>query len=112
VEITHFGNELDFDNLSRGEKNRVILSLSWAFRDLWENLYQPVNLLFIDELIDNGMDAAGVENCIEILKMMSRERNKNVYLISHKDELINRVDNLLKVTKMNGFTSYNISEAL
>jgi DNA repair exonuclease SbcCD ATPase subunit len=112
VEITHFGNELDFDNLSRGEKNRVILSLSWAFRDLWENLYQPVNLLFIDELIDNGMDSAGVENCVEILKMMSRERNKNVYLISHKDELINRVDNLLKVTKENGFTTYNISEAM
>jgi len=110
VEITHFGNDLDFDNLSRGEKNRVILSLSWAFRDLWENLYQPVNLLFIDELIDNGLDSAGVESCIEILKMMARERNKNIYLISHRDELVNRVDNLLKVTKENGFTSYNISE--
>jgi hypothetical protein len=37
---------------------------------------------------------------------MARERNKNIYLISHKDELIGRVNNVLKVIKENGFTSY------
>ena len=52
------------------------------------------------------MDAAGVEAGIGVLKKMSRERNKNIYLISHKDELISRVNNVLRVTKENGFTSY------
>jgi DNA repair exonuclease SbcCD ATPase subunit len=107
VEITQLGQELDFDNLSRGERNRVILSLSWAFRDVWENLYQQINLLFIDELVDAGMDSAGVESAIAILKKMARERNKNIYLISHKDELIGRVNSVLKVVKENGFTSYS-----
>ena len=107
TEITQLGQDLDFDNLSRGERNRLILSLSWAFRDMWENLYQPINLLFIDELIDNGLDAAGVENSLAILKKMARERSKNIYLISHKDELIGRVNNVLKVIKENGFTSYS-----
>jgi DNA repair exonuclease SbcCD ATPase subunit len=106
VEITQLGQDLDFDNLSRGERNRLILSLSWAFRDVWENLYQHINLLFIDELIDAGMDAAGVEAGLAVLKKMGRERNKNIYLISHKDELIGRVNNVLKVVKENGFTSY------
>jgi DNA repair exonuclease SbcCD ATPase subunit len=106
VEITQLGQDLDFDNLSRGERNRLILSLSWAFRDMWENLYQPINLLFIDELIDSGMDSAGVENSLAVLKKMGRERNKNIYLISHKDELIGRVNNVLKVVKEGGFTSY------
>lgn len=106
VEITQLGQDLDFDNLSRGERNRLILSLSFAFRDVWENLYQHINLLFIDELIDAGMDAAGVEAGIAVLKKMARERNKNVYLISHKDELIGRVNNVLHVVKENGFTSY------
>lgn len=106
VEIMQLGQDLDFDNLSRGERNRLILSLSWAFRDMWENLYQPINLLFIDELIDSGMDSAGVENALAILKKMGRERNKNIYLISHKDELIGRVNNVLKVIKENSFTSY------
>ena len=107
VEITQLGQDLDFDNLSRGERNRLILSLSWSFRDMWENLYQPINLLFIDELIDSGMDSAGVENSLAILKKMARESNKNIYLISHKDELIGRVNNVLRVIKENGFTSYS-----
>jgi DNA repair exonuclease SbcCD ATPase subunit len=107
VEITQLGQDLDFDNLSRGERNRLILGLSWAFRDVWESLYQNINLLFIDELIDNGLDASGVENALGVLKKMARERNKNIYLISHKDELIGRVNNVLKVIKENGFTSYS-----
>lgn len=107
VEITQLGQDLDFDNLSRGERNRLILGLSWSFRDVWESLYQNINLLFIDELIDNGLDANGVENALGVLKKMARERNKNIYLISHKDELIGRVNNVLKVVKENGFTSYS-----
>jgi DNA repair exonuclease SbcCD ATPase subunit len=107
VEITQLGQDLDFDNLSRGERNRLILGLSWAFRDVWESLYQNINLLFVDELIDNGLDASGVENALAILKKMARERNKNIYLISHKDELVGRVNNVLKVIKENGFTSYS-----
>ena len=107
VEITQLGQDLDFDNLSRGERNRLILGLSWSFRDVWESLYQNVNLLFIDELIDSGMDAAGVEGSLGILKKMGRERNKNIYLISHRDELIGRVNNVLRVIKENGFTSYS-----
>jgi len=107
VIITQLGQDLDFDNLSRGERNRLILSLSWAFRDVWENLYRPINLLFIDELVDSGMDASGVESSIAVLKRMTRERQKNVFLISHKDELMNRVNHVLKVIKENGFTSYS-----
>lgn len=107
VLITQLGQDLDFDNLSRGERNRLILSLSFAFRDVWESLYQHVNLLFVDELIDAGMDAAGVEAGLAVLKKMGRERSKNIYLISHKDELVGRVNNVLRVIKENGFTSYS-----
>ena len=107
MEITELGRDLDFDNLSRGERNRLILSLSWAFRDVWESLYKPINLLFIDELIDSGMDASGVENSLAILKKMSRDAHKSVWLVSHRDELTSRVENILRVVKENGFTSYS-----
>lgn len=107
VSITELGRELDFDNLSRGERNRLILSLSWAFRDVWESLYQQINLLFIDELVDSGMDSSGVENSLAILKKMSRENNKSIWLVSHKDELAGRVNNIMTVVKENGFTTYN-----
>ena len=103
VRIEELGRELDFDNLSRGERNRLILGLSFAFRDVWESLYQNINLLFIDELIDSGMDASGVENSLAVIKKMGRERSKNVFLISHKDELVGRVNHVMKVIKENGF---------
>ncbi len=106
VEITQLGQDLDFDNLSRGERNRLILGMSFAFRDVWESLYQKINLLFIDELIDSGMDTAGVEGSLAVLKKMGREGDKNVYLISHKDELVGRVNYVMRVVKENGFTSY------
>jgi DNA repair exonuclease SbcCD ATPase subunit len=107
VSIEELGRELDFDNLSRGERNRLILSMSWAFRDVWESLYQPINLLFVDEMIDSGLDTQGVENALALLKKMSRERHKSIWLVSHRDELAGRVENILKVIKENGFTSYN-----
>ncbi len=107
VEITELGRELDFDNLSRGERNRLILGLSFAFRDVWENLYFPINTLFIDELIDSGLDSIGVENSMAILKDMSRRRNKSIWLVSHREELAGRVPSVLKVVKENGFTTYN-----
>ena len=107
VSITELGRDLDFDNLSRGERNRLILSLSWAFRDVWENLYQKFNLLFVDELVDSGLDSSGMESSLAILKKISRDSKKSVWLVSHRDELVSRVENILRVTKSNGFTTYD-----
>ena len=107
VSIEELGRELDFDNLSRGERNRLILSLSWSFRDVWETQNQPINLLFIDEVIDTGMDSSGVENSLAILKKMARDGARSVWLVTHKDELAGRVNNIMKVVKENGFTSYD-----
>lgn len=110
VEITELGRELDFDNLSRGERNRLILGLSWAFRDVHESTNSPIDFMAIDELIDSGMDSNGVESALVVLKKMHRDRNKNIFLISHRDELIGRVNNTLYVVKENGFTSFSPDE--
>jgi DNA repair exonuclease SbcCD ATPase subunit len=107
VSIEELGRELDFDNLSRGERNRLILSMSWAFRDVYESLYQPINVLFIDEMIDSGLDTQGVESSLALLKQMSRERHKSIWLVSHRDELAGRVENILRVVKEKGYTSYS-----
>jgi DNA repair exonuclease SbcCD ATPase subunit len=106
VSIEELGRDLDFFNLSRGESNRLILSLSLAFRDVWESLYQKINVLYIDELLDSGMDSSGMESALAILKKSSRDGKKSVWLVSHRDELVARVENILRVTKSNGFTTY------
>ena len=106
VEIREHGRDLDFDNLSRGERTRLILGISWSFRDVYESLNSAINLLFIDELIDNGLDPSGVESSLAVLKHMTRESSRNIFLISHKDELVGRVSSVLKVVKEGGFTAF------
>jgi DNA repair exonuclease SbcCD ATPase subunit len=106
VEISLHGQDLDFDNLSRGERTRLILGLSWAFRDIFENTTHGINLIFVDELLDSGMDPQGLEGAVEVLKKMERERNKNIFIISHREELVNRVSNVLTVLKSNQFTTF------
>jgi DNA repair exonuclease SbcCD ATPase subunit len=104
TEITLLGRDFDFEQLSRGEMNRVIMAVSWAFRDVWESLNHAINLIWVDELIDNGLDSQGAEAALAIMKSFSRNR-KNVFLISHRDELVGRIDRTLLVSKDNGFTT-------
>jgi ABC-type lipoprotein export system ATPase subunit len=56
------------------------------------------------------MDNMGVEASMAVLKKMSRERNRNVFLISHKDELQSRVTDILQVVEENGFTTYETTK--
>lgn len=111
VEIDLNGQELDFDQLSRGERTRLILSLSLAFRDIFENATHSINLLFVDELLDSGLDQQGLENSIEILKKMEREQGRHIFVVSHREELITRVGSILTVTKENGFTNFSFDHA-
>ena len=67
----------------------------------------PINFVCIDELVDSGMDTIGVESALGILKKMERDRQKNILLISHRDELVGRVQSVLQVTKENGSTTFN-----
>jgi len=110
VLISEHGRELDFDNLSRGEKTRLILGLSFAFRDVYESLNSSINLLYLDEIVDLGLDGAGLEYAIELLKKMARENVKSIFLVSHREELQPRVNNVLTVIKENGFSSLLVGD--
>ena len=104
VDIKQFDFDYDFENLSRGEKTRLTLALNWAFRDLYESFNESTNLMFIDELIDNGLDNVGIELAIDILKKFSIEGKKNIYVISNREDLISRIDNIIYIVKENGFS--------
>ena len=106
VEISFMGQDYDFSNLSRGEGSRVILALNLSFRDIFESTNAAIDLVFIDELLDQGMDSAGLECVIPVLNELVRERNKNIFVISHREELISRVNNTLTVLKENNFTRF------
>jgi hypothetical protein len=101
--VSEYGRELDFGNLSSGEKKRVNLSLSLAFRDVLHHLHSRVNCLFIDE-IDASLDGPGVESVFRLLKQKSRDEGLGLWIISHRPEAVGRFDRSLIVRKENGFS--------
>jgi len=101
VDIDYMQNSVSYGNLSNGERGRLDFSVSMAFRDLMSVSGFKFNFLGIDELLDNGIDASGFH---AIFKLLKEHKNENVFLISHRDDLVTEVDNIMKVVKENGFT--------
>ena len=106
VEIKLLGRDYDYPQLSRGERTRVKIATSLAFRDVWEDHNHTINLLFVDEVLDSGLDGSGSESSLNILKSKIRDEHKTCYLVSHKEELIGRVGSVLMVKKEDQFTSF------
>lgn len=105
ISIDLMGKLYDYDNLSRGQKTKLNIGLAFAFRDVFENLHFPINTLMVDEVIDNGMDGAGVDNSINIMKTMTRELKKSVFVISHKEEVKPKANRTMNVIFENSFSS-------
>lgn len=110
LEIYKNGNEYDFDQLSRGEQNWAIIALNLAMRDLYEDLSGTINLVFVDELIDFGVDLGQAIDAFNILKSMSRDREKSIALITHREELFEKADDILYTLMENDFTSYEVRQ--
>lgn len=102
--VAEFGRELDFGNLSAGEKKRVNTAMALAFRDVLHHLHAKTNLLIIDEL-DGALDQQGIDSIIRILKEKSRDDEMSVFIISHHPSIQGRLDRDLKIRKENGFSS-------
>jgi DNA repair exonuclease SbcCD ATPase subunit len=107
--VSEYGRELDFGNLSGGEKKRVNLAMSLAFRDVLFHLHAKVNILLVDE-IDASLCNTGVENVIQLIKKKTIEDNLSTWVIMHRAEVEGRFDRCLVVQKKGGFSSIEFKE--
>lgn len=111
VEIALNLQSYDFKQLSRGERTRIIIALNLAFRDTYEALYQSINIMFVDELFDQGLDTTGIIDSWKILQDMSTTQHKNIYVVSHRDELIEKADTIVKVVKEHNFSTIEFTNS-
>lgn len=76
-----------YDSFSEGEKQRIDLALLFTWRKVAKMKNSvATNLLMLDETFDSSLDADGVENLLKILDTL--EQDTNVFIISHKGELL------------------------
>jgi DNA repair exonuclease SbcCD ATPase subunit len=101
--VSQYSQERDFGNLSSGEKKRVNLSMSLAFRDVMHHLHAKDSLLFVDE-IDASLDTIGVEDVVNLLKRKTKEDNLSTWVIMHRDGIENKFDRNLTIRKHLGFS--------
>lgn len=98
-------DDFTYASFSEGEKLRIDMALLFTWRQIAKMKNSTsTNLLFLDEIADNSMDAEGIENLQKILA--SLDKDTNVFIISHKKELIesNKFDRVLEFSKVNNFS--------
>jgi len=99
-------NGIEYGYISTGEMSGASFALTLAFRDIWESLNFPVNMFYIDEVLDrSGLDTQGIEYMVSLLKSYTEKNKKNTMLVSHREELINSTDDIFTVVMENGFTN-------
>lgn len=101
--ITHSGS-CEWSNFSAGERMRIMIATSFAFRDFMSiRNGLNANILILDEYFDSAIDTLCVENILGILKDYSINQGQNIFVISHRSEVnIEQFDRIIKVEKTNG----------
>lgn len=95
------GIEMDYAELSGGEKTRIDLALSFGIFDLLAETKTKFNILLLDEAFEN-LDEAGVFDMFEILRLKAEDTN--VYLISHNEKMDTLNVNTINFVKRDNFT--------
>ena len=101
--LSRHRDDFTYDSFSEGEKMRIDLSLLFTWRSIARMKNSAhTNLLILDEVFDASLDANG---CDEFLKLIHSLENSNIFVISHKgDVLHDKFSNTLRFTKQKNFS--------
>lgn len=105
TEISQFGKEIPYSNLSSGQKARIDITLSLAFRDVLQSKHNFINLFILDECLDVGLSNVGVKKTLKVIKDVAKNNKLSMFIISHRDEIKDSFKARLDVELRNGFSS-------
>lgn len=84
--ITSKGKEVSYMSFSEGEKKRIDLAIQFAFYEVAKLISNwKCNLLFIDEMLDSGIDVEGLSISMNMLSQFQKENKQGIYIITHKN---------------------------
>ena len=95
--------DFSYASFSEGEKMRIDLALLFTWREV-ARVKNSVNtnLLIMDEVFDSSLDGFGVDEFMKIIRYIIKDAN--IFVISHKSDLHDKFDNLMKFDKVRGFS--------
>ena len=101
--VSPIHERFSYSSFSEGEKMRIDLALLFTWREV-ARVRNSVNtnLLVMDEVFDSSLDGFGTEEFLKIIRYVVKDAN--IFIISHKTELHERFDSVLKFEKERGFS--------
>ena len=95
--------DFSYSSFSEGEKMRIDLALLFTWREV-ARMKNSVNtnLLIMDEVFDSSLDGFGTEEFLKIIRYVIKDAN--VFIISHKESLHDKFENVIKFEKVKGFS--------
>ena len=93
-----------YSSFSEGEKMRIDLALLFTWREV-ARVKNSVNtnLLIMDEVFDSSLDGFGTDEFLKIIRYVIK--NANIFVISHKESLLDKFDSVIKFDKQKGFST-------
>ena len=97
-------DRFSYSSFSEGEKMRIDLALLFTWREVarFKNS-ASTNLLIMDEVFDSSLDGVGNDDFIKIIKYVVKDAN--VFVISHKQDMLDKFNTVIQFTKKGGFSS-------
>jgi len=95
--------DFSYASFSEGEKMRIDLALLFTWREVakYKNSVNT-NLLIMDEVFDSSLDGFGTDEFLKIIRFVIKDAN--IFVISHKDGLQDKFDNVIRFEKVKGFS--------
>jgi DNA repair exonuclease SbcCD ATPase subunit len=95
--------DFSYSSFSEGEKARIDLSLLFSWREV-ARVKNSVNcnILLFDEVFDSSLDGFGADEFLKIIRYVVKDTN--IFVISHKDGLQDKFDNVVRFDKVKGFS--------
>jgi len=101
--LSRFKDELSYTSFSAGERARIDIAILFTWRELAKLKNSlSCNLLFLDEIFDAVLDDQGLESFINLLKYHLNDTN--VFLISHRPEIVDKFESNLRIVKTANFS--------
>jgi DNA repair exonuclease SbcCD ATPase subunit len=99
--------DFSYSSFSEGEKMRIDLALLFTWREV-ARVKNSVNtnLLIMDEVFDSSLDGFGTDEFLKIIRYVIKDAN--IFVISHKAELHDKFENVIKFDKVKGFSRISV----
>jgi DNA repair exonuclease SbcCD ATPase subunit len=102
--------DFSYSSFSEGEKMRIDLALLFTWREV-ARVKNSVNtnLLIMDEVFDSSLDGFGTDEFLKIIRYVIKDAN--IFVISHKTDLHDKFESVIRFEKVKGFSRMMSSQA-